>query len=189
LAANNEGCKVSVDRHGNTNADGIDFDNGCVLESDSMKRFFLLFVVFSSMLGCRPVPQPDTVAIRQLPDESIAITRTRFWKEYEVNPVRAEEMLKNKRVRITDKLSYIDQPKAANKTVTLGFVVGGPEIRKSHYDMENLDSLVDFVYPESFRSQIVPLNPGQTVTLEGVYKGVDIDRRTLSFVGISIVKD
>jgi hypothetical protein len=189
LAANNEGCKVSVDRHGNTNADGIDFDNGCVLESDSMKRFFLLFVVFSSVLGCRPVPKSDTVAVRKLPDESIAISRTRFWKEYQVNPVRAEEMLKNKRVKIIDKLSYIDQPKAANKTVTLGFVVGGSEIRKPLYDMENLDASIDFVYPESFRSQIVPLNPGQTVTLEGVFRRADIDQRTLSFVGIAILTD
>jgi hypothetical protein len=94
LAANDEVCKVSIHRNGNTNADGPDFDNGCLLESDSMKRFFLLFVVFSSVVGCRPEIKSDTVAIRELPDESIAITRTRFWKEYEVNPVRAEEMLK-----------------------------------------------------------------------------------------------
>lgn len=154
-----------------------------------MKRFFLLFVVFSSVVGCRPETKSDTVSGKALPDESIAITRTRFWKEYEVNPVRAEEMLKNKRVRITDKLDYISQPKAANKSVTLGFVVGGPEIRKSLSDMENLDSSVNFEYPESFRSQIVPLNPGQTVTLEGVFKEVDTDRRNLSFIGTSIVKE
>jgi hypothetical protein len=55
--------------------------------------------------------------------------------------------------------------------------------------MEILDSSIDFVYPESFRSQIVPLNPGQTVTLEGVFKGVDIDQRTLTFVGTAIGKD
>lgn len=154
-----------------------------------MKQFPMVALIFCSVLGCSQVKKSSVVPESKIPEQSIEISRTRFWKEYEVNPVRAEEMLKNKRVKITDKLDYIDQSAGEDKSVTLGFVVGGPEIRKSLYDTGNLDALVDFEYPKSFRSQIVPLNPGQTVTLEGVFKKADIDRRHLIFVGIAILTD
>jgi hypothetical protein len=189
LGTNHEIRKDSFNSPGNAASNGVDSGNGCLLEDDSMKQFPMVALIFCSVLGCSQLKKSSVVPEWKIPEQSIEISRTRFWKEYEVNPVRAEEMLKNKRVRIKDKLSYINQSVGVDKLVTLGFGVGGPEIRKSLYDTENLDSAVDFIYPESFRSQIVPLNPGQTVTLEGVFKGVDIDRRTLSFVGIAILTD
>ena len=140
-------------------------------------KHLVIGLVALGLAGCS-MPEPVFKASSTTPTETISVTAESLWQEYKTNPVRAEETMKNKRVRMTGTLLAITPNN--DKSVGLSFAA----------NEQDGDHFVFVVFPESFRPQVAELNPKQTVTVEGTFKRHDrvFVAQTLTFDGSAILK-
>lgn len=142
-----------------------------------MRHIAIGLLALGMLAGCS-LPEAPKSVIPTVPTEIITLTPDGLWQEYKTNPVRAEEMMKNKRVRMTGTLVSINQGSGNSKTVSLGLMAV----------VADKAAIVMFTFPEAFRQDVAPLNPKQTVTLEGVFKQKVPLVDGLEFDGTAIVK-
>jgi predicted metalloprotease len=99
----------------------------------------------------------------KMASEAIAVTAVKLYDAYEANALRADNTYKNKFVRVTGRVSGIDQD-----------ITGRPYVKlRSHPTSQ----YIDFVYvyfKEAETSKIADLDVGQNITIVGSCEGKGI---------------
>lgn len=147
-----------------------------------MRRLAIALVAALALAaGCDKPDLTNTGVLgNKMPTETITLSPDQVLQEFKANPVRAEEMVKNKRVRMTGTLLSITSINGDDKSVGLSLATS---------DTSGLwPSIMMFKFDASHRSEVAALNPKQTITLEGVYVHKSEFGKGHMFDGLAIIK-